>query len=107
MASIAEEQKRIAEGTKATNGQPPSVEYLQWFLANVDTKSPTSATHRLGNEETDAAQGDHKHNGRDSRYIFPGESITGDLATVAGNTQALRKVIELLTRIGAVDNTTN
>lgn len=92
-----------------TSKTPPTAAYVSWLLAQGDTVSPKSPLHRLGINEWDASPGNHKHNGRDSHYLFDPavDIITGDLSTLAGVRNALKGVLTALKKVGLTDQTTN
>jgi microcystin-dependent protein len=48
---------------------PPSTRFLNWLHARVSTNRPEDTHHRLGYGPTDAAPGNHTHDGRDSSPI--------------------------------------
>lgn len=88
---------------------PPSTAFVRWFLAQADTVSEKSPLHYLGIGPTDAAYGNHKHDGVRSPYLWdPGTNIaTGDLSTQAGLRSALKAVLTAMKLQGFTDNTTN
>jgi hypothetical protein len=88
---------------------PPPADFITWFLGGADVTSPTSPLHRNGTRPEDASPGNHIHDGRTSGFLFSPTSdiITGDLLTNTGQRDAIKKIIQLLVRLGAVDSTTN
>ena len=56
---------------------PPSNKVVEWFHGRADTTRPESIHHPLGTGPSEAAAGDHTHNGKDSAYIIPaGTALT-------------------------------
>lgn len=92
-----------------TTKSPPSAAYVSWFLAQGDAQTPTSPLHRLGINEWDASPGNHRHNGRDSAYLFDPATdiITGDLSVLAGQRTAIKGILTALKKVGITDQTTN
>lgn len=108
MASVSEEQKKVAGSQISVGTKPPLMEVVSWFLTNGDTQSTKSPLHRLGITEHDAASGNHRHRGVDSSPLFTSaDVISGDLATPAGLQTAVRKIAQLMAQLGATNNTTN
>ena len=72
------------------------------FHARADTDSSSIAVHHtLGIKHDQSSPGDHKHDGKNSRKILEGVSITGDRS----DGTALISVIDALQFLGATDNT--
>lgn len=88
---------------KADKGNPkPEAQVVQDFHTNSDVDvTKESQHHSLGALPTQAAAGDHTHNGADSPRLLDAVSITGSRG---GNT-ALASIISALVKLGAVDNT--
>lgn len=69
--------------------------------SDVDS-AQTAQHHTLGIRQDQAAPGGHKHDGKTSRKLLEGTTITGS----RGGNVALASVIQLLVKLGAVDSTT-
>ena len=84
------------------NPKPPA-EVVNDFHENSDLDSRAEAQHHtLGPNPTQAAPGDHTHDGGDSALILEGQTISGSRATDAWRIS----VNALLVRLGATDNST-
>jgi hypothetical protein len=80
----------------------PDPKIVEKFHERADTDaSQTAVHHTLGSKNGQAAPGDHTHNGKNSKKILTGTSITGSRASGA----ALISVIDALEKLGATDNT--
>lgn len=81
----------------------PTTEEVEDFHTNSDVDlRAESQHHTLGTSPSQAAQGDHNHDGSNSALILDGLAITG-----SRNTDAWRlSVNALLKRLGADDNST-
>lgn len=87
----------------AIASQKPSAEEVDTFHTNSDVDiRAESQHHTLGVTRTQAAPGDHTHDGNDSSLILSGLSITGSRATDDWR----QSVNQLLVRLGATDNST-
>ena len=62
-----------------------------------------SIHHTLGPRSSQAASGDHKHDGSDSPLLLEGLTITGSRASP---TAILPSIIAALVRLGATDSST-
>lgn len=84
------------------NIKPPA-DAVEDFHTNsdVDTR-PEAQHHTLGPLPTQAAPGNHRHDGGDSALILEGIQITGSRATDAWRLS----VMAALVRLGATDSTT-
>jgi hypothetical protein len=72
------------------------------FHEKSDLDSSQEAQHHsLGTKHDQAASGDHTHNGKNSRKILTGTTISGSRASGA----ALISVIDALEKLGATDGT--
>lgn len=81
----------------------PTAEDVETFHTNADTDVRTQSIHHtLGPRDTQAAPGNHKHDGGDSELILSGLTITGSRG---GNT-SLPSIIACLVRLGATDSST-
>jgi hypothetical protein len=84
------------------NPKPPS-QAVNDFHENSDLDSRAEAQHHtLGPNPTQAAPGNHRHDGGDSALLLEGETISGSRATDAWRIS----VNAILVRLGAVDNST-
>lgn len=80
---------------------PTQVEELH---KNADTDVRKEAIHHtLGPRPSQAAGGDHKHDGSDSSLLLEGMTISGSRAS---STSILPSIIAALVRLGAVDSST-
>lgn len=81
----------------------PSSEVVDDFHENSDVDSRAEAQHHtLGPSPTQAAAGDHVHDGGDSALLLAGQVIAGSRNS---ETWAL-SVNAILVRLGATDNST-
>lgn len=77
---------------------PPPTESVQTFHTNADTDGDSSALHHtIGPGSSQAAGGDHTHNGGDSSPLFQGVTISGVRGSAAYN----QSVEAALARLGA------
>lgn len=84
-------------------GKVPDSATVQRFHINADTDGDEGSIHHtLGPGKSQAAAGNHDHNGGNSVLILAGVTLTG---AKAGNA-ALASVISALVQLGATDNTT-
>lgn len=90
-----------AEDALRENPKPPPV-VVEDFHTNDDTDARRESHHHtLGPLPTQAAPGDHTHDGGDSALLLAGVTITGDRS----DGTALASVISALVRLGATDST--
>ncbi len=84
------------------NAKPPA-QVVDDFHTNSDVDSRAESQHHtLGPQPTQAAPGDHTHDGGDSRLLLEGVLITG-----SRNSDAWRlSVNAILVRLGASDQST-
>lgn len=88
--------------TLTPNPKPPAQE-VEDFHSNADTDVRQEAIHHtLGPSPTQAAAGNHTHNGSDSPLLLEGVQLVGS----RGGNAALTSVIGALVRLGAKDTTT-
>lgn len=89
----------------ATDGKPaPGTKTVDWFHANVSSNQPTDIHHRVGFGPSDAAPGNHTHNGQDSPSLFDGSVVLPIVSGASTSTQladAINKIAELLRTKGA------
>lgn len=81
-----------------------SAEQVEKLHLNADTDvRRESVHHTLGPNTTQAAPGDHKHDGSDSSLLLGGVTISGSRSS---STSILPSVIAALVKLGAVDQST-
>lgn len=81
-----------------------SSEQVEKLHLNADTDTrKESIHHTLGPRGTQAAPGDHTHNGSDSLLLLTGSTISGSRAS---STSIMPSVIAALVRLGATDSST-
>ena len=81
----------------------PAGQVVDDFHTNSDLDTRAEAQHHsLGPGPTQAAPGDHTHDGGDSALLLEGETISGSRASDAWRLS----VNAILVRLGAVDNST-
>ena len=81
-----------------------SAEDVEKIHANADTDvRRESAHHTIGPRPTQAAAGDHKHDGSDSVLLLSGVTISGSRSS---STSILPSIIAALVRLGATDQST-
>jgi N-acetylneuraminic acid mutarotase len=84
------------------NPKPPN-QVVDDFHENSDLDARAEAQHHtLGPGPTQAAAGNHTHDGGDSSLLLEGETISGTRTTDAWRLS----VNAILVRLGAVDNST-
>jgi hypothetical protein len=91
----------IDEITKITEADisgkaPPPTRLVDWFHTRVSTNRPEDLHHSLGNGQTQAAQGDHGHDGKNGRALWAAEDVPVDLSPVATLPQTIDAVNKLL-----------
>lgn len=80
----------------------PGADIVADFHTNADTDiRPESVHHTLGTTNSQAASGDHTHDGGDSQLLLTGFTLTGS----RGGNAALPGMIACLVRLGATDST--
>lgn len=98
--------KQYGSGGQAealTQGQPMSAEQVEQLHQNDDMNVRRESHHHdLGSGPTQAAAGDHIHDGGDSALLLTGFTLTGSRGGVASTPS----IIAALVRLGAVDSTT-
>lgn len=81
-----------------------SAEDVEKIHTNADTDvRRESAHHTLGAGPTQAAAGDHRHDGSDSELLLSGVTISGSRSSP---TAILPSIIAALVRLGATDQST-
>ena len=85
------------------NPKPPN-QVVDDFHENSDLDARAEAQHHtLGPGPTQAAAGNHTHDGGDSSLLLEGETISGTRTTDAWRLS----VNAILVRLGAIDNSTS
>lgn len=64
--------------------------------------SADSHHHTLGTRNGQASPGDHNHNGKNSRKVLQGTTLTG----AKGGSAILTSIVAALVKLGATDSTT-
>ena len=92
-----------SESDDLGNTPPPTAEEVERMHTNADTDTRSESQHHtLGSSPTQAAPGDHRHDGGDSALLLEGLTITG-----SRNSDAWRiSVNAILVRLGATDSST-
>lgn len=86
-----------------TPNPKPTAQEVEDFHSNADTDvRPEAIHHTLGPSPTQAAPGNHVHNGSDSPLLLEGIQIVGS----RGGNAALASVIAALVKLGAKDTST-
>lgn len=82
----------------------PSAQEVNRFHTNADTDSHAGAVHHtLGVKHDQAAPGDHKHDGKNSKQLLEDKVLTG----AKGGNAALANLITMLSEaLGFQDSTT-
>lgn len=84
----------------------PSAKEVDQFHRNADTdKRAESIHHTLGRGKDQGSPGDHVHDGGTSQALVSGVIFDENVADPGGKTSILKKVITALTKLGAIDNT--
>lgn len=98
----------MAEASKAKSknlmraGQKPSAEEVEDFHTNADVDTRIESIHHtLGPGASQAAPGNHLHDGGTSPLLLTGFTLTGS----RGSSTALPSIIACLVRLGATDST--
>lgn len=88
---------------KAATTDKPTSEEVDNFHTNADTDLRNEAIHHtLGPAPTQAAPGNHKHDGGDSELLLTGETISGSRGSDAWRLS----INAILVKMGATDNST-
>lgn len=100
--SLLSSDENIPTFQRDENPKPPS-QAVDDFHTNSDVDARAESQHHtLGPNPTQAAPGDHRHDGGDSALLLEGETISGSRATDAWRLS----VNAILVRLGATDNST-
>lgn len=91
---------------ESINGKtPPSQKVADWFHKRVSTQKATDVHHSIGTGPTEAAAGDHDHDGKNSKRLWNEETVLTDLSPGATDDQmrqAINKLNEAIRSKGAV-----
>lgn len=94
----------MAQVDLSDNSQVLSAENVTKIHQNADTDlQRESIHHTLGPRPTQAAPGDHNHDGSNSVQLLAGQTIVGPRSN---SSAILPSIIAALVRLGAVDNST-
>ena len=86
----------------AQGGAPATAEEVEQLHTNADTDiRRESIHHTLGAGASQAAPGDHRHDGGDSALLLEGVTLSGS----RGGNVALVSIIQALVKLGATDST--
>jgi hypothetical protein len=101
--SMLSSDKNVGSFGQDENPKPPN-QVVDDFHENSDLDARAESQHHtLGPSPTQAAPGNHKHDGGDSALLLEGETISGSRATDAWRIS----VNAILVRLGAIDNSTS
>lgn len=90
-------------GSLGLGGSVKSANEVENDHTNADTDTRAEAIHHtLGPGPSQAAPGNHRHDGGSSSFLWDGATITGS----RGGNLAIASIISLLVQKGAVDATT-
>lgn len=88
------------------NGRtPPSQKFIDWLHKRVSTQKATDVHHPIGTGPTEAAAGDHDHDGKNSKRLWNEETVLTDLSPGATDDQmreAINKLNAAIRAKGAV-----
>jgi hypothetical protein len=99
VASLSSRSGNQAANTTAPNPKPDG-QVVDDFHTNADTDArPESAHHTLGPGPSQAAPGNHRHNGGDSELLLSESTITGSRGSDAWRLS----INQILVRLGATD----
>ena len=91
-------------GTGGSGFTDLSAEQVEQLHLRADTDvRRESVHHTLGPRSTQAAAGDHKHDGSDSALLLSGQTISGSRAS---STSIMPSIIAALVKLGATDQST-
>lgn len=103
MAKTPEQYGSKKQAEALTPNPKPDAQAVEDFHSNADTDvRPESLHHTLGPSPSQAAPGNHTHNGSDSPQLLEGVTLVGS----RGGNAALASVISALVKLGAQDTTT-
>lgn len=78
---------------------PPPTRIIDWLHGRVSTTKPTDIHHALGKGPSNASQGDHDHNGKNSMPLWSAAEIPNDLGASPTNAQIRDTLNQLLVAI--------
>lgn len=84
------------------SASPPSQKLVDWLHGKASTQKSEDLHHRLGYTDQDAAQGDHTHDGRNSKALLDAGDLPALLApgyTAAQAMDAINKIRDALMKI--------
>jgi hypothetical protein len=85
---MAQQDDVFGMNDEAVNGKtPPSQKVVDWFHKRVSTSKATDFHHMIGTGPTDAASGEHDHDGKNSKRLWTEETILTDLTALSTMTQ--------------------
>jgi hypothetical protein len=74
------------------NYDPPSAKFINWFLANADSRAVGALLHPIGFTDGSVAAGTHHHDGKDSPYLFDSTPVITALTVTATNAQIIAAI---------------
>lgn len=93
-----------ADETAVDGKAPPSQKVVDWFHAKASIGRPEDIHHPIGYGETDAAPGNHTHDGKNSKFLFPTSVVLTDLGPAPTSLQiqaAVNNINAALRLLGA------
>ena len=100
--SMLSSDNNVGSFGRDENPKPPN-QVVDDFHENSDLDARAESQHHtLGPSPTQAAPGNHKHDGGDSALLLEGETIAGSRSSDAWRIS----VNAILVRLGAIDNST-
>lgn len=93
------------DDSKIDGKAPPSMKFVDWFHKRVSTQKATDLHHAIGTGPTEAAAGDHDHDGKNSPRLWNEETVLTDLGPGATDDQmrvAINKLNEAIRSKGAI-----
>lgn len=104
MANIFEELGRD-KGKGLETTQSPSEKVVDWFHSRASNTQRNDLHHRIGDGPTDAAAGDHDHDGVNSKFLFNAAEVTLVDLSASPSTADIRAAVNAinaaLRRLGA------
>lgn len=105
MLPMAQQDDTFGLDDEAINSKtPPSMKFVDWFHKRVSTSKPSDFHHQIGTGPTEAAAGDHDHDGKNSLRLWNDETVLTDLSPGATDEQmrvAINKLNEAIRAKGA------
>lgn len=103
MAKIPDQYGSDRPKSAIGDNPKPDAQTVEDFHTNADTDTrPEAAHHSLGPSPSQAAPGDHLHDGGTSQLLLTGVTLSGS----RGGNVAMVSIISALVRLGAIDSTT-